>query len=385
MRSLLPTRTYAGAALALTALLAVTACGSDEDGTSAGGDGTITVTSSDDACELSATEAPAGPVTFEVKNTGSDVTEFYVYGENDRVLSEVENIAPGLTREMTVELTEAGTYTTACKPGMVGDGIRGEFTITGSAEGAADSDAQLKEATADYKDYVDEQADELLEQTTAFVAAVKAGDVEQAKQLYPKAREPWERIEPVAESFGDLDPKIDGRADVVDDGMEFTGYHRLEKDLWVDGVQDDSSDIADQLLADVTDLVNRAKELSYDPLQLANGAKALVDEMATGKVTGEEERYSHTDLHDFYANYTGSMAAVDALRPALQERAPDLIDELDSSSSRLHEVIEEHERPGGRFVSYTSLSEGDVKELSDSLDAFSEHVAQVAGVVADQR
>jgi iron uptake system component EfeO len=107
--------------------------------------------------------------------------------------------------------------------------------------------------------------------------------------------------------------------------------------------------------------------------------------MATGKVTGEEERYSHTDLHDFYANYTGSMAAVDALRPALQERAPDLIDELDSSSSRLHEVIEEHERPGGRFVSYTSLSEGDVKELSDSLDAFSEHVAQVAGVVADQR
>ena len=385
LSSTMPSRAGAGALLALTTLLAVSACGSDDGSGSSSGDGTITVTSSDDACELSATEAPAGPVTFEVENTGSDVTEFYVYGENDRVLSEVENIAPGLTREMTVELTEAGTYTTACKPGMVGDGIRAEFTITGSAEGAADREARLKEATEDYKDFVDEQADELLEQTTAFVAAVKAGDVGKAKQLYPKAREPWERIEPVAESFGDLDPKIDGREDVVDEGMDFTGYHRLEKDLWVDGLQDDSSDIAEQLLSDVTDLVRQAKELTYDPLQLANGAKALVDEMATGKVTGEEERYSHTDLHDFYANYTGSMAAVDALRPALEDRAPGLLDELDSTSSQLHEVIEEHERSGGRFVSYTSLSKGDVKELSDSLDAFSEQVAQVAGVVADQQ
>jgi iron uptake system component EfeO len=109
----------------------------------------------------------------------------------------------------------------------------------------------------------------------------------------------------VAESFGDLDPKIDGRAEVVDDGMPFTGYHRLEKDLWVDGLQGDSSAVADQLLTDVTELVAKAKAVQLNPLQLANGSKALHDEMATGKITGEEERCSHTDLWDFDAKLRG--------------------------------------------------------------------------------
>ncbi len=130
-------RALTGSVLALTGALALTACGSS------GGDGSgsttgssvppepVAVTSTDDTCELSATEAAAGPVTFTVKNTGSDVTEFYVYGPNDRVMGEVENVAPGISRTLTVEFTDAGTYTTACKPGMKGDGIRADFTVTG--------------------------------------------------------------------------------------------------------------------------------------------------------------------------------------------------------------------------------------------------------------
>ena len=68
---------------------------------------------------------------FTVTNSGSKVNEFYVYAEGDRIMGEVENIAPGLTRELLVELPEPGTYETACKPGMVGDGIRAPFTVTG--------------------------------------------------------------------------------------------------------------------------------------------------------------------------------------------------------------------------------------------------------------
>ncbi len=105
--------------------------------------------------------------------------------------------------------------------------------------------------------------------------------------------------------------------------MPFTGYHRLEKDLWVDGLQPDSSAIADQLLADVTELVAKAKAVQLNPLQLANGSKALLDEMATGKITGEEERYSHTDLWDFDANFEGSQAAHRGAAPVPRGQEPD--------------------------------------------------------------
>ena len=99
--------------------------------------------------------------------------------------------------------------------------------------------------------------------------------------------------------------------------MEFTGFHRIEKDLWQSGDISKDGPIADRLLVDVKEIVAKANAEKLTPLQLANGAKELLDEVATGKITGEEDRYSHTDLWDFDANLEGSKAAVAALRPAL--------------------------------------------------------------------
>jgi len=110
----------------LAAALTLAACGGSS-GTEATGGGAasddIAVAASDEACDVAAAELEAGTHRFTVTNAGSKVTEFYVYAEGDRVMAEVENIAPGVARDLLVELP-AGAYETACKPGMVGDGIR---------------------------------------------------------------------------------------------------------------------------------------------------------------------------------------------------------------------------------------------------------------------
>ncbi|GAA5036300.1 peptidase M75 family protein [Terrabacter aeriphilus] len=377
-------RTALPLALTLVAGLGLGACtdkpAATAGSTAAGGaGGPITVEATDTACTLSATTAKAGTVTFQVNNTGTKVNEFYLYAEGDRIVSEVENITPGLTRELKVEITEPGTLTTACKPGMVGDGIRAPFTVTGTAvKGSAD--ATVATAITDYRAYVASEADELVENTEGFVAAVKAGDVAKAKSLYAKARHPWEAIEPVAESFGDLDPRIDGREDVIADGMEFTGYHRLEKDLWKDGLQKDSGAIADRLLADVTEIAGKSKTVEPTALSIANGAKALLDEVATGKVTGEEERYSHTDLWDFDGNLEGSRQALAVLRPVVAERDPALQKALDARFTELSSLLAKH-HDGADYVSYTALTDADIKALTVSLDALSEQVSKVPGVL----
>jgi iron uptake system EfeUOB component EfeO/EfeM len=216
-----------------------------------------------------------------------------------------------------------------------------------------------------------------------FVDLVKAGKVAEAKKAFPVARGPWERIEPVAESFGDLDPMIDGREDVAEEGMEFTGFHRLEKDLWVDGLQSDSSAIADKLLVDVKEIVAKAKAVQLNPLQLANGSKALLDEVATGKITGEEDRYSHTDLYDFDENVKGSKAAIDALRPVLKARDAALLTDIDARFATLDVELDKH-RTGGGFRLYTDLSKDEIRSLTVALDAVSEPISQVAGVVASR-
>ncbi|MEU6698130.1 iron uptake system protein EfeO [Pseudonocardia sp. NPDC046786] len=372
-------RTAAGlASLAAAAVLA--GCTSTAPPADTAG-GPITVNATDTACEVSAGSAPAGNITFAITNTGSKVTEFYLYGVGDRIMGEVENIGPGLSRDLIVEVPDGGTYTTACKPGMSGDGIRAPFTVTGNAQRATDTNAELAAATAGYTRYVSSQVDALVPKTQEFVDAVKAGDVEQAKALFPVARTYWERIEPVAESFGDIDPKIDGREDDErDPGVGFTGYHRLEKDLWATGLQPDSAVIADQLMADINDLAARTRTAELTPVQLANGAKELLDEVATGKITGEEDRYSHTDLWDFQANVEGSQAAVAALRPVIDQKDPALGPQLDERFQAVDELLQGY-RDGDGYVLYTQLTPEDIKKMTAAIDALSEPVSKVAGTV----
>jgi iron uptake system component EfeO len=345
----------------------------------AGPEGAIAVEASDNACKLARTTAPAGTITFDITNKGGQATEFYLYGENDRVISEVENIGPGLTRQLVAQVSQAGKFTTACKPGMQGAGIRGEFTVTGNA--GPQNTGKAGDAVAAYKRYVDEQADGLKTATARFADAVKAHDVEGAKKLYPQARAYWERIEPVAESFGDLDPKIDGREADVEPGQPFTGYHRLEKDLWTTGPQPDSPAVADQLVTDVNELVEKSSGIDLNPAQIANGAKELLDEVATGKVTGEEETFSHTDLWDFRANVDGAEQVIAALRPVLQEKDPQLLSTLDKNFADVDRLLAGY-RAGDGFRSYTELSPQQVKELAAAVDALSEPLSRTAGAVA---
>ena len=141
--------------------------------------------------------------------------------------------------------------------------------------------------------------------------------------------------------------------------------------------------ISDDLLADVQRIVELANEQTLDPLQLANGAKALLDEVATGKITGEEDRYSHTDLWDFQANVDGSQAAIAALRPVLQERDPALAGTLDRRFAAVNDQLAAL-RSGDGFVLYTDLTPQQVQQLATAVDALGEPLSKVAGVVAGQ-
>jgi iron uptake system component EfeO len=369
--------------LALTAgagvLLALTACSGQQGAGAAGGP--IAVAASDTACTVSAGTANAGNVTFEVTNKGAKVTEFYLYAEGDRIMGEVENIAPGLTRRLIVEVPEAGRYQTACKPGMAGDGLRADFTVTGGAARQADANAKLADATAGYARYVGSQTSALEEETRKFADAVKAGDVEAAKARYARTRVYFERIEPVASKFGDLDPLIDSREADLEPGQQFTGFHRLEKDLWITGLQADSGQIADKLVTDVKSLAEQSGKLQLTALDLANGAKGLMDEVATGKITGEEETFSHTDLWDFQGNLEGSKAAINSLRPVLQERDPQILSTLDREFANVEGLVSK-QRVGDGFKLYTQLSQEQIKEFASAVDSLSEPLSKVAEVVA---
>jgi iron uptake system component EfeO len=376
---------------ALVALsLPLSACALTESNSSSKGSGKITITSTDDACDVSAKTAPAGNLVFSVKNAGTKVTEFYLYAaDGKRIVGEVENVGPGLTRALTVR-APAGSYVTACKPGMKGAGIRDRFTVTKSKAGAKIKgldQAALQQATHQYADYVEAETGRLLAGTERFVSLYKAGKDAQARALYPRTRMHWERIETVAESFGDLDPRMDLREADLAVGQDWTGWHRIEKDLWppASGYRPMSraqgGENADRLLADTRVLDQRVKDLEYTVDQIGNGAKSLLDEVATGKVTGEEEAWSHTDLYDFQANVEGAHEAFEGLEPLLETKDPELVGTLDDRFKSLFDLLERYRTGKDGFVSYTRLTKPQVKQLSDAVNALSEPLSQMTGAV----
>ncbi|WP_029252406.1 iron uptake system protein EfeO [Paraoerskovia marina] len=379
--------------------LGVAACTPNEPADGSTDAQSITVSSTAETCDVSAAEAPSGHLVFNVTNDGDEVTEFYLLAEDGlRIISEVENVGPGITRDLV--LTAApGEYITACKPGMVGEGIRAGFTVTDSGADVAPTGEladQVDAATVNYVAYVKDQTEQLLTGTEEFVDAVSTGDDEAARELYAPVRVHWERIEPVAESFGDLDPRMDLREADLEEGQEWTGWHLLEKDLWAPDAGDNGgveyepltdaerTAYADQLLADTQDLYDRTHDAAFaeqiDAAAIGNGAKSLLDEVATGKITGEEEIWSHTDLWDFQANVDGAQVAYDGLRDVVVGKDPDLAEDLDTRFDTLQDLLDA-QREGDGFVLYTDLTEDEVRELAAAVDALGEPLSHLTASV----
>lgn len=379
--------------LTVTAIaLTLSGCGLTEPNVPAAtdGTGTITVVSTADECDVSTSEVGSGNLAFRVTNEGDQVTEFYLYaGDGLRIIGEIENVGPGITRDLVVRAAP-GDYLTACKPGMTGKGIRDSFTVTDSGQDLSIQgvdEADITAAETQYAAYVRDQAQELLDATGEFLDAWTSGDDDLARSLYPTARQHWERIETVAESFGDLDPKMDLREADLEPGQEWTGWHRIEKDLWPPATdydvlaQADRKAYADDLLANTEILNERVQDQTYTVSDIGNGAKGLLDEVAAGKITGEEDIWSHTDLYDFQANVDGARVAYEGVKPLLEVKDADLSKEIGERFDALQSLLDSHRTDDGGFVFYDTVEAPERKALSDAVNALGEPLSKMTGAI----
>jgi iron uptake system component EfeO len=280
---------------------------------------------------------------------------------------------------------------------MVGDGVgRTPFTVTGDQVAlAGDTAQQGEEAAAAYLAYVKDQVGRLLPATQEFADAYVAGDDDRARSLYPTARASYERVEPVAESFGDLDPEIDFREADVEPGTEWTGWHRIEKDLWQPAPDANGGDVyvplaaadrarfAQELTADTQRLYDavHADGFAVDISTVSNGAVGLMDEVASGKITGEEEIWSHTDLWDFQANLEGARVAYEGVRDIVAGKDPALVATLDAEFASLEEDLAAYGSLDRGFTTYDRLTTDQVKGLADGVNALAEPLSQLTGAL----
>jgi iron uptake system component EfeO len=390
------------------AVLGLTACGSGSSSGSAASTSPSTESSSgrvakvgitltgggSDSCALSTDSVPAGPVTFAVDNqSATGITEVELL-QDERILGEKENLAPGLDPVSFTVRLGGGSYQVYC-PG--GSPEMTDLTVTGQAlQQGGSTQALLRQGAKQYAGYVDTQVTAMVQGAKALQKAVDAGDLTAAQKAYAEARPYYERIESDVDGFvlpgfkptdnhGNLDYLVDMRASNLDPAVGWHGFHAVERDLFQRRqITASTEQLAAELSRNVEKLDALVKTLSYKPEDLANGAASLLEEVQTNKITGEEEKYSHIDLVDFAGNLEGAKEAFAYLEPGLKKIDPAMTRQIahrfDQTDALLDTYRDVHDlggyerwTPALRAKAANRLSQS-VQALQDSLSKLAEKV-----------
>ncbi|MEM6161061.1 iron uptake system protein EfeO [Erwinia sp. P6884] len=340
----------------------------------------VKISVNDKQCDPMNVTVEAGKTRFIIKNDSQKGLEWEIL-KGVMVVEERENIAPGFTQKLTANL-EPGEYDLTC--GLLSN-PKGKLVVKGThapSDGQPDV-MQLAGPITEYKAYVTREVNDLVAGTKAFTDAVKAGDLEKAKSLYAPTRRHYERIEPIAELFSDLDVSIDAREDDYEKKAEdpkFTGFHRLEKALWGDKSTKGMEAYADLLNRDVLDLQKRINELAFSPSKVVGGAAGLIEEVAASKISGEEDRYSRTDLWDFQANVDGAQKIVSLLRPMLQKADAPLLAKIDGNFRKVDDVLAKYRTKDG-YESYDKLTDADRNAMKGPITSLAEDLSRLRGTL----
>ena len=283
--------------------------------------------------------------------------------------------------KLGVVLLASGLLLTACaKSGNSSNSSSTNSKLTASEQ------KQLKQATSDYKTFVEGEIDQLLKDTEGFSETLKSGNLEEAKKQYPLIRMAYERSEPIAESFGESDVKIDYRlVDYMDEKKSedgWSGFHRIERIMWQDNTTEGTAAYVDQLINDIKELKAKIATVKVTPDIMLTGAVDLLNEVATQKITGEEEVFSHTDLYDFRANIEGAEKIFEFFKPLIQKKDAKLVKTLETEFKNVNGLLDKHMIDEKNYKSYTDLSEVDTKELAEAVTKLGEPLSQM-GVILD--
>ena len=262
------------------------------------------------------------------------------------------------------------------------DAAAGDDTGTETDETSDLLNPLVVDAVAEYSTWVDGQVDETIAATTTFTDAVRAGDLAAARAAYAPSRQGWERIEPIAGLVEEIDGQVDARVDDFEDedDPEFTGWHRIEYILFSENTTEGAAPFADELDADLQTLKTELADIDIPPSAMAVGSSELIEEVSNGKITGEEDRYSGTDLWDFAANVEGAERGFELLAPAIEAEDPTLVTAVAALFEELDAQLGAY-RIGDGYRPYGAVTDGHRTEMQTTLAELSEHLATVAGVL----
>jgi high-affinity iron transporter len=291
----------------------------------------------------------SGSTVFHVANRTAHEATIYLFNPYFGATLAQASVPAGATAELSVRL-KAGRYQWSChQPGQpTRTSAVAAVTLAPVLGGPAGpiyltpvTTKQMAPIVSAYRAYVLSELTLEESQVAALQTATAGGQLAAARSAWLTAHLTWHRIGGAYDAFGDLGQAIDGTADRLQAGVSspaFTGFHKVELDLWQnDDVAAAHADTA-TLLTDVAQLSGQFPEEPIPATELQLRAHEILEDALRDELSGDDDYGSGTDMASVEADVDGTGELLSLLAPVLTPRAPDLetvagaeLDQLDTA------------------------------------------------------
>ena len=286
-----------------------------------------------------------GRQVFQVRNVGKKTSEVYLVDPaSSAVYGEVENLAPGITRDLAATIG-AGTYAWRCVP-------NGEKAVTSAAVRVSGggttsavlpvSEQDLAAPLASYKAYVQSGLNTLQTQVDKLREDIRSGNLTAARADWLTGHLQYSSLGAAYGTFQDFDAKINGRIAGLPGGVadkDFAGFHRIEYGLWHGESATSLQGPADQLGQAVAGLRADFPKQDFDPGDLPLRTHEVLENTLQFELTGEADQGSGTTLATADANIQGTRKLLDVLQALIAARSPGLLATVRSRLDHTEQLV----------------------------------------------
>ena len=353
---------------------------------------------SESSCGTGWTNPQAGAQSFSLTNNGHNTAEvFLINPSSNAVFAEIENLAPGTTRPLTVTLS-GGSYAFRC---AFTDGTAlssKTYPVGGGSSGANTgfapvTDQDLQQPVADYRAYVQQNLPVLLADSQRLAADLAAPDLTAAPAL-AAAKTDWltahldyEGLGAAYGTFEDFDTKIDGRATGLQGGVNdssWTGFHRIEYGLWHGRSAAVLKPLGDQLVADVQGLIKAFPNQTTDPNDLPLRTHEILENTLQFQLTGISDYGSGTALATASANLHGTQVVLSTLVGLMQARDPQALKSIDTWIQTVAADLNAAHRADGSWAALDQLTAAQRQQINGDLGELLEQLSVVPDLLEER-
>jgi high-affinity iron transporter len=339
-----------------------------------------------------------GRARFAVANRSGHVATIYLFrATSGAIVGQIGALEPGRTRMLTVRL-RPGPYAWGCDlrgmPRHVSDAAR--VPVHGQLGGPGPKPiplltGEIAGQMRTYRGNVARQIGVLQAQVATLVQDLRNRDLAASESAWLTAHLTWLDIgqdDGAYGAFGDLGRQIDGTAAGLVDGTAdpgFTGFHRVEFDLWRLGDLAAATRDAAVLASRVQVLARQklATELPLTPLGLSTWTlrpHEILEDALRDSLSGNDDYGSGTGLASVTADVAITHELLTLLEPALAPRSPRLVATARRQLTAVVSAIDAT-RANGRWIAVAALTPAQRERVDAAVGAALETLAPIPDVL----